>query len=58
MTQYSHNINLNDSELGLAKRLIDEHIDNLKKNNIPVGLFAINLNKKLIRNTSQSNHQD
>ena len=58
MTQYSNNINLSDSELGLAKRLIDEHIANLNKNNIPIGLFAISLRKKLTRNTRQSNHKD
>lgn len=56
--QYSYNLTLSDGEMELLKVLLTEYINNLKSQNIPIGLFAEKLNDKIIRNTNQLVHRD
>jgi hypothetical protein len=56
--QYSYNLKLSDGEIGLLKILLTDYIDNLKSQNIPIGLFAKELNEKINHNTDQLVHRD
>lgn len=56
--QYSYNLTLSDGEIGLLKNLLDDYINNLKSQNIPIGLFAQKLNEKIIHNTHLLTHKD
>jgi hypothetical protein len=56
--QYSYNLILSDGEMGLLKMLLTDYINNLKSQNIPIGLFAEKLNEKIIQNTHLLVHRD
>lgn len=56
--QYSYNLKLNDGEIGLLKNLLSDYINNLKSQNIPIGLFAKNLNEKINHSENLLTHKD
>ena len=56
--QYSFNLTLSHGEISLVNNLLNDYIENLNSNNIPVGLFAKNLNEKINHNINQLIHKD
>jgi hypothetical protein len=56
--QYSYNLTLSDGEIGLLKNLLSDYINNLKYQNIPIGLFAKNIDEKINYNINQLIHKD
>lgn len=56
--QYSFNLTLSHGEISLVNNLLNDYINKLNSNNIPIGLFAKNLNKKINHNINQLIHKD